>query len=79
MPPSSPVLLPLDFHEWVPLAQAATLGLLTFVQEDVPTVTAALLASAGQLTWAAGFLGVFLGIWMGDALLYLLAVVSGGL
>ena len=53
--------------------QATTLGLLTFVQEDVPTVTAALLAAAGNLTWQAGFLGVFLGIWMGDALLYLLA------
>ncbi|MBI3418207.1 MAG: VTT domain-containing protein, partial [Verrucomicrobia bacterium] len=56
-----------------PATQAATLGLLTFVQEDVPTVTAALLASAGQLAWAAGFAGVFLGIWLGDALLYLLA------
>src|SRR5436190_14440547 len=34
---------------------------------------AALLAAAGNLTWQAGFLGVFLGIWIGDALLYLLA------
>lgn len=65
--------LPLGFHDWLPAAQAATLGALTFVQEDVPTVSAALLAAAGQLTWQAGFLGVFLGIWMGDALLYLLA------
>lgn len=65
--------LPLGFHDWLPAAQAATLGLLTFVQEDVPTVSAALLAAAGNLTWQAGFLGVFLGIWIGDALLYLLA------
>jgi membrane protein DedA with SNARE-associated domain len=65
--------LPLDFHDWLPAAQAATLGLLTFVQEDVPTVSAALLAAAGTLSWQAGFLGVFLGIWVGDALLYLLA------
>lgn len=65
--------LPLGFHDWLPAAQAATLGLLTFVQEDVPTVSAALLAAAGNLTWRAGFLGVFLGIWIGDALLYLLA------
>ena len=31
------------------------------------------LASAGSLTWKAGFLGCFLGIWIGDALLYALA------
>lgn len=65
--------LPLGFHDWLPSAQAATLGLLTFVQEDVPTVSAALLAAAGTLSWHVGFLGVFLGIWIGDALLYLLA------
>jgi membrane protein DedA with SNARE-associated domain len=65
--------LPLGFHDWMPVAQAATLGLLTFVQEDVPTVSAALLAAAGSLSWQTGFLGVFLGIWIGDALLYLFA------
>ena len=65
--------LPLGFHEWMPVTQALTLGLLTFVQEDVPTVSAALLAAAGSLTWQAGFLGCFLGIWIGDALLYALA------
>lgn len=69
----SPVLLPLGFDEWTPHTQALTLGLLTFVQEDVPTVTAALLAAAGNLTWQTGFLGCFLGIWIGDALLYLVA------
>jgi len=72
---TSPALhwFPLGFHDWLPVAQAATLGLLTFVQEDVTTVGAALLAAAGNLTWQAGFLGVFLGIWIGDAMLYLLA------
>jgi len=65
--------LPLGFHDWLPVTQAATLGLLTFVQEDLPTVSAALLAAAGNLSWQASFLGVFLGIWIGDALLYLLA------
>jgi hypothetical protein len=54
-----------------------TLGLLTFVQEDVPTVSGALLAAAGSLPWHVGFLGVFLGIWTGDALLYLVARVMG--
>lgn len=67
------IALPFGFHEWLPGVQAATLGLLTFVQEDVPTVSAALLAAAGNLPWHAAFLGVFLGIWVGDALLYLLA------
>ncbi len=60
----------LDFH---PAGQAVVLGLATFVQEDVPTVSAALLAAAGKLSWAAGFLGCFLGIWIGDLLLYLAA------
>ncbi len=69
----APMWLPLGFQEWMPVAQAATLALLTLLQEDVPTVSAALLASAGSLTWKAGFLGCFLGIWGGDALLYLLA------
>src|SRR5438046_3818665 len=70
MPDPSSIWLPLGFHEWMPVAQALTLGLLTFVQEDVPTVSAALLAAAGSLTWKVGFLGCFLGIWFGDALLY---------
>ena len=73
MPNPSPLWLPLGFHEWMPAAQAMTLALLTFVQEDVPTVGAAILAAAGSLTWKAGFLGCFLGIWIGDALLYLVA------
>src|SRR6266436_510095 len=73
MPASSLISLPLGFHDWLPVAQAVTLGLLTFVQEDVPTVSAALLAAAGNLTWKASFIGCFLGIWIGDALLYLLA------
>lgn len=68
-----PDWLPFGFDGWPPVAQAVTLGLLTFVQEDVPTVSGALLAAAGTLSWTTSFLGVFLGIWIGDALLYLLA------
>jgi membrane protein DedA with SNARE-associated domain len=60
-----------------PAGQAVALGLATFIQEDVPTVSAALLAAAGKLSWTAGFLGCFLGIWTGDLLLYL-AARSGG-
>jgi membrane protein DedA with SNARE-associated domain len=73
MPNPSPISLPLEFDEWMPHTQALTLGLLTFVQEDVPTVSAALLAAAGNLTWQTGFVGCFFGIWIGDALLYLVA------
>jgi membrane protein DedA with SNARE-associated domain len=65
--------LPLGFHDWMPATQALTLALMTFVQEDVPTVGSALLAAAGGMTWKAGFIGCFLGIWAGDALLYCLA------
>lgn len=65
--------LPLGFQEWLPATQAVTLAVLTFVQEDLPTVSAALLAATGAITWPAGFLGCFLGIWLGDALLYLTA------
>jgi membrane protein DedA with SNARE-associated domain len=61
----------------MPLTQALTLGLLTFAQEDIPTVSAALLAAAGNLAWYFGLPGVFLGIWVGDALLYLLARGAG--
>jgi membrane protein DedA with SNARE-associated domain len=65
--------LPLGFREWLPAAQAAALAVLTFVQEDAPTVSAALLSAAGRLNTATGFFGCFFGIWIGDALLYLVA------
>jgi len=70
--------LPLGFESWPPLLQAGSLGLLTFAQEDLPTVSAALLASAGVLSWQTGFWGCFLGIWIGDMLLYLGARAAGG-
>lgn len=68
-----PGWLPGAFIDWMPWLQAVVLGVATLVQEDVPTVTAALLASAGMMSWQAGILGCFLGIWFGDALLYLVA------
>ena len=67
------IKLPLGFHEWFPAAQATALAALTFVQEDAPTVSAALLSAAGSLNTVTGFLGCFFGIWIGDALLYLVA------
>ncbi len=60
-----------------PVGQALALGLATFVQEDIPTVSAALLAAAGKLPWTVGWLGCFLGIWIGDLLLYLAARYAG--
>jgi membrane protein DedA with SNARE-associated domain len=57
--------------------QAVGLALSTFVQEDVPTIGAALLASAGKLDWRVAFAACFAGIWVGDALLYLLARGAG--
>lgn len=65
--------LPPALVDWPPVVQALTLGLATFVQEDVPTLTAAVLAAAGALSTAAGFWGCFLGIWVGDVLLFGLA------
>ncbi|MDB6066415.1 MAG: hypothetical protein JWR26_2623 [Pedosphaera sp.] len=73
MTSSMPMWLPLGFLDWMPACQSVTLAVLTLIQEDVPTVGAAFLAAAGSLTWKAGFLGCFLGIWMGDALLYAIA------
>ena len=56
------IKLPLNFHEWFPATQAAALAVLTFVQEDAPTISAALLSAAGSLNTATAFLGCFLGI-----------------
>jgi membrane protein DedA with SNARE-associated domain len=55
------------------IGTAASLGIATLVQEDLPTLTAAVLASAGRLSWMTAFLGCALGIWIGDALLYFAA------
>jgi membrane protein DedA with SNARE-associated domain len=75
---SSPTdLLPTGFTAWPPVLQAATLGVLTFVQEDVPTIAASLLAAGGAMGWWPAFIGCFLGIWIGDALLYGTARVIG--
>lgn len=55
------------------MAQAWTIGLSTWVQEDIPTVSAALLASAGAMPVGLAFTACFLGIWLGDLALYGLA------
>ncbi len=65
--------IPAGFGEWLPFTQAMTLAVSTLVQEDVPTIGAALLSVTGVISWQTGWLGCFLGIWLGDALLYLTA------
>ncbi len=69
--------LPLGFDHWSPAFQGLFIAVLTFVQEDVPVITAALLASDGKMGLLTGYLGSFLGIWIGDALLYLAARLLG--
>src|SRR5690349_630378 len=77
MLPHTDMSFPLGFLEWGPPFQAMTWAFLTFVQEDTLTVSAALLSAAGSLSWRSSFLGCFLGIWIGDALLYLIARAWG--
>lgn len=72
-----PEFLPLGFLEWSPLSQGIALGLMTYVLEDAPTVAASLMVAAGVLPWWPAFLGCFLGIWTGDALLYAAARTWG--
>jgi membrane protein DedA with SNARE-associated domain len=77
MPTPFEMSLPLGFFQWAPPFQALTLAVLTLVQEDTPTVAAALLSAAGSLSWRTAFLGCFLGIWLGDAMLYAAARLLG--
>ncbi|MBL9129387.1 MAG: VTT domain-containing protein, partial [Verrucomicrobiales bacterium] len=59
-----------SWADYGPVVRGLLLGLATFVQEDVPTVAAAVGAASGLLTWPSAFVGCFLGIWAGDLLLY---------
>jgi membrane protein DedA with SNARE-associated domain len=77
MTPHLPELAALTGNAGGGFAQGAVLAVATFVQEDIPTITAALLAGAGRVTWMTAYLGCFLGIWIGDALLYLAARCFG--
>ena len=69
--------VPADFSRWPTAKQAVLIVLSTFVSEDFTCIGAALLAGVGALPqWVAGA-SVFVGIWLGDALLYGLARGSG--
>lgn len=77
MTPTMIEFLPAGFVQWSPLSQGIALGLMTYVLEDAPTLAASLLVAAGVLSWWPAFLGCFLGIWTGDALLYAAARTWG--
>ncbi len=68
---------PSAVEEWIPFAKAAGFFLATFVLEDVAAVGAGLLLATGGISWSAAFVACSLGIWMGDAGLYLLARFAG--
>jgi len=60
-------------NPWLESAGGMGLFLLTFLSEDSATLTGATLASLGKLGWGTAFLSCFLGIWLGDLGLFLLA------
>ena len=69
--------LPIGFQMWSPIVQASVLFLSTFVLEDVAAVGAGFLVASGVLAWPMAFGACFMGIWMGDAVLYGFARVVG--
>ncbi len=69
---------PSGFFSWPSGVQFLTIILLTFVSEDLTSIGSALLAYTGALPWGIAWSGAFVGIWMGDALLYAFARVFGG-
>ena len=59
-------------------AQGLLLALATFfISEDLTTLAAGLMVAQGQLTWSTAFWGCFLGIFLGDGLLYVLGLLIG--
>ena len=64
----------MDAPEWMKIF---ILGSSTLVSEDLTTITAGVLVSQGGLAWGTALLGCFLGIFVGDGLLYLVGFVFG--
>ena len=63
--------------EWLPFWKATGFFFATFILEDVAAIGAGLLLASGQISWPAAFLSCFLGIWLGDVGLYLIARTGG--
>jgi membrane protein DedA with SNARE-associated domain len=55
------------------LLASTAIILLSFVSEDAATISSALSIFGGPLSWQAGFVSCFTGIWLGDLGLYSLA------
>lgn len=61
-----------------PWTQGVILALATFfISEDLTTLAAGLMVAQGEISWAVAFWGCFLGIFLGDGLLYLLGLLIG--
>src|SRR5580658_4986807 len=70
-------LTPVAADEWMNFCKAAGFFLATFVLEDAAVIGAGLLLAMHSISWPAAFTACFLGIWLGDAGLYLLARFGG--
>ena len=68
---------PDGFVYWPIGAQLVAIILLTFVSEDLTCIGAALAAVSGAVPYWVAWLGAFVGIWIGDVLLYGFARVFG--
>ncbi len=68
---------PESFGQWPVWLQVITLIGLSFVSEDFTCIGAALLAYANTLPLWVAWTGAFVGIWLGDALLYCFARLFG--
>ena len=68
---------PDGIESWPEVWRAGMVFLGTFILEDVATIGAGFLASAGYLGWPVAFLTAFLGVWLGDLGLYALARGAG--
>ncbi len=63
-----------DYPNWLKIL---ALGLATLISEDLTTISAGVLASQGAMSFWVATLGCFLGIFLGDGLLYFLGLVVG--
>jgi membrane protein DedA with SNARE-associated domain len=68
---------PEGFTDWPVSRQWIAIVFSTFISEDLTCIGAALAAVAGSLPLWVAWLGAFVGIWLGDALLYGFARLFG--
>lgn len=74
MATGEPVLeLPFGFETWNPVLQVIFFWVTAMISEDATMISAAILSGTGQIHRMVAFLGAFLGIWIGDFLLFAIA------